>query len=534
MPVFEIERDGKTYEVEAPDMQSAVKGFSQFKPNANQSPQASQQSQSRPQPLVPSGRDKQLPPDLQREVNQDFERRIAKTGPIGRAIGGAGAAFAENASLGSSNHLEAAIKSLLPTGPSRFLDYGNNLEMVRQRNDIQKDAAPISKTVGGLIGAVGGAGRLMKEGVTAVGKTGKGLLGTTLGVGIDSAALAGTHAALDGRNPLEEAKQGGLLGAGANLVFRGAAPIAGALRRAPKSTTTEAIKDQASKAYAQSEGFGSTFSPAQLQGLTDDISKLVPQGGLGGVDRVSHPTIARALEKLQANSGKGATLSDLDKFRQTLSGSPLNKPDARLSSKARKALDKFTANTIPASTAQGTGQEANAALLNARALHRRGLKSSALDEVENRIKASSGFIGGKKDEAIRGALRSVINSKKQRRQFDGPEIDAMRKIVEGSKRGNLARKSAQTLNPFEGRQNIQISGLGYAFSPAVTGVLNSVGFGSRTAINRLTSRDYKELAAAIRNNTGQNMHQGQIEELLRNPETRAALSNSLGIMAGAN
>lgn len=187
----------------------------------------------------------------------------------------------------------------------------------------------------------------------------------------------------------------------------------------------------------------------QLQRQTDDIQSVAPlqKGSIGAITAQSHPSTVNALAKVESHRGPAA-FDELNEFRKNLAGNPLNKPDKRLTNQIRRKVDKFTASTIPASTKQGTGTQANEALKQANALFRRKEKSAALDEITAKIQNSKVYKSGRKSEAIESQLRSVLNSKKKRRQFSKAELARMREIVEGTKTKNLAGKVTR-FNPLE-------------------------------------------------------------------------------------
>ena len=160
------------------------------------------------QAIVPSKRKHKLPAHLQADANQHFQKAINKAGPIDRAIGSAISNLGHDFTLGADDHFSAAVGSLIPLGPERFGQYKNNLEIARQRRDIQTSKAPKSALVGRAAGLLGGGAALTKQGLTLASKAPKSVLTQAGAVGGDAAIGAGILAANEGRNPIKDIKAG--------------------------------------------------------------------------------------------------------------------------------------------------------------------------------------------------------------------------------------------------------------------------------------------------------------------------------------
>lgn len=484
----------------------------------------------RPQPITPNNRSRELPAQMQIEVNKMAEDVAGHTSPLGalsnNLIGGMG-----------GDYFNAAMNSLIPLGPARFGQFKDNLEMGRQINDTVAADHPIASGVGRVTGNVAGISKLGKLGLTATkavpaGLTGaKGLAATTAAVGVDGAGLMAADALISGEDVAAKAKQGGAISAAANVVLRGTGSAASnfVTRFRAKTPSTAQIQNSAKEAYKKAESYGAEFSPNQVQGLVDDIDAIVPRGGLGGVDAVSHPSAHRAVKKITEHpKNQGATLSELDAFRKNLTPSPLNKSDTRLTAKIRKRVDDFTAK-VPAKTAKGTPQEANAALLGARKLHRTAEQAKAIDALVKRLKGSSAWTKGKKDEAITNLLRSIVNSPKKSAQFNKQDIIDMRKIVDGTPVKNLARRATR-LNPLENQLALGAGGASLVTGTApIVGSLNVAGLASRLGVNTSSRRGLAQIVRQIKQRGGPDIKPSELEKALKDPETAAAIAKALGI-----
>ena len=181
------------------------------------------------QPLVDAGSRKArtLPPEMQAEINAQFQKDLDKHQGASRKVGAAIAGINDGFTLGAADHVAAAFDSVLPFGAARFGKYKDNLELARQRKDLIREKSKKTFTGGQIGGAIAGVGKLAAAGGTATravpqGLNGaKGLAATTGAVAADGAAIAGVESALNGRDALNAAKQGGLFGAGLNVATRG-------------------------------------------------------------------------------------------------------------------------------------------------------------------------------------------------------------------------------------------------------------------------------------------------------------------------
>ena len=126
--------------------------------------------------------------------------------------------FANSATLGLPDRLAAAAD------PTRtFKDIKDDKKNLR-------DQFPVSSTTADLGGAIFGIGKLNAAKALPSAHIGtKGLGRSTLAYGADGAAIAGTEALINGKNPLKATSQGGAIGAGANILTRGASRIASPL-----------------------------------------------------------------------------------------------------------------------------------------------------------------------------------------------------------------------------------------------------------------------------------------------------------------
>lgn len=215
----------------------------------NQAPQNPPQSQAGSavqggvQPLVDPGRRKArtLPPEMQAEINAQFQKDLDRNKGASRKIGAAIAGINDGFTLGGADHVAAAFDSVLPFGAARFGQYKDNLELARQRKDLIREKSGKTFTSGQIGGAVAGFGKVgaakalpsqvaaRSLGGTQVAakalpngvKGARGLAATTGAVALDGAAIAGAEAALNGRDVVQAAKQGGGIGAGLNVITRG-------------------------------------------------------------------------------------------------------------------------------------------------------------------------------------------------------------------------------------------------------------------------------------------------------------------------
>lgn len=234
MPIFEIQgADGQTYEIDAPDENSAVSAFqSQFQP-----------MQTTQTDSVPSWA----------QTIDSFGRGI---------VNGATFGFGDN--LGAGARWLGGQVGLQPE-----LTYDQALQEVKSQDQAVANAAPVSNVAGNVTGAVGMALRIPSLAGTVAGSaSGLGGVAARTGLaGVEGAGYGALTALGNDQDVSTGALLGGALGLGGNLLGEGTQSVANALR-GPEARAAEYVSRS-----------------AQMDGLTPQsgaarLSELGPEGVL--------------------------------------------------------------------------------------------------------------------------------------------------------------------------------------------------------------------------------------------------------------
>jgi len=432
-------------------------------------------------------------------VSAHQEQSTPMSHRIGAALGGG----LKGATLGASDHIEAGLSSLIPidrmvspdgSSDIRFGDYKGNLEQIRQRNQKQKEAAPLTYAGGQVGGSIAGVGKLTKVGAlpSAMIK-GRGLKASTAALGLDGAAIAGVDAVLNGRdNAGKEALSGGALGAGLNVVTRGAgSAIAPLLRgKKPPVPTTQDLLSSASSTRKQLKDLGAIYSPDQLKqlalGITDDIP-------VNGIDAVGGK-VGGVAKRIVKNTDRPASLEQLDKLRQRIDlPATASNTDKKLAGNLRRHIDDFMQGVDPSGT---TGAKVKSILDESRQYTRRGRGAERLENIITEARDNvGGTLGGrlKTQEDVRRQLKQLMKSK-DFNYYTKSEQDSIRQLVRGNGIDHVARLlgKAQPTGVVSGG----IGGAAIMSGPAGVAV-PVVGTGARQLADHRTRKGMQDLIRQV-------------------------------------
>ena len=389
-----------------------------------------------------------------------------QSAPLSHRIGAGLGGVLKGATLGASDHIEAGLSSLLPidrlvapdgSADIRFGQFKNNLEQVRQRNAKQKAAAPKTHLAGQIGGSVLGVGKLGAAGLLpSTAAKGKGLAATTAGAAADGVAIAGVDAFFNGKDVKKSAGQGGVIGAGLNVLTRGVGgPIANALFKGKKPTvpTTQELLENAGKTRKQIKDAGIEFSPDQLKQLSLGVTDDIP---LTGIDAVGG-RVGKIAKKIDKNSNQPATFEQLDNLRKQIDlPVTASNSDKRLAGILRSNIDDFVNSVNPAKGPKS--KDVKELIDTSRDFTRRGRTAEALENAVEAAKtrtAKSGT-GGNLDNNLRSEIDKVL--KKQGKFMTEAQRKQLEAISRGTKGQNLARLIGRGLSPNTGALNMFATG----------------------------------------------------------------------------
>ena len=248
--------------------------------------------------------------------------------------------------------------------------------------------------------------------------------------------------------------------------------------------TIQQIKSRASDIYTELDNMGVRVKPETYDGFATSIaSKLEKEG----IDPDLHPKSSAVLRRLQSEMGASKSLSELDTLRkvaQDAAGS-IDPSDRRLGSIIINELDNGM---------DSLGDTIGGQYKNARQLWSRARKSEQIASmIERAGNAASGLENGLRVEA-----RKILGSEKKRRGYSKDEIDALRKIAQGTTMGNIAKflgKFGISENQATSMLGASIgagggAAIGSAFGPAGAGIgaitLPLVGQIAKKTASRIT------------------------------------------------
>lgn len=519
MGVFQFETDdGRAFEVEAPDAQSA---YSAFQQGSSPSPASGLKDQARLGDSSPAeNRVDQgfavagaMPPrpELQSALGQASQAR--QTGGA-RGQGG----FMETADAGLRGAADALtfgtadeITAGLGTGFGLLGDYGKELQRQRSIDAYDAEHSPWARIGGQMAGSVaGGLGAVSAApgaARVALGMGGKTLPGKIAQSAVSGGLLSAAHGFGSGEGGVE-----GRLGQGASeglwgLGLGGAAPIVGAavgqvagriMNKAPAAApTTEALKAESSRSYKLAKSAGLVVSPQSYDRAVNDIAQTMADEGL---DPSLHSKATAAMGRLMQARGTPMQLQDLDTLRQIIgdAAGSIEPGERRVASIMKEKLDDYVMNLGQADIIAGDPKLAASALGKGRELWRRAKKAELIDtatEKAERGAASTGS-GGNIDNATRQKIRQLLDNPKTSRQFSADEKQALELVIRGGRMQNLLRLAGK-LSP-QGNGLMAALGLGATVANPVMAAAPVAGIVAKNAAEFITARNLKRAEDLIR------------------------------------
>lgn len=247
------------------------------------------------------------------------------------------------------------------------------------------------------------------------------------------------------------------------------------------------LKDTSRSVFKEIDNLNASLQPKAYRGLVNKLQ--VSARGLG-VDPDVTPLASKALDKFINKLGESPTLTEVDNLRTIASNvaGSANKREAAIGTALINALDE-TLDKFGSTAFRGNVEDIGKRYKLARDLWGRARRSELLEEAFTKARLQgSGFENG-----VVIQFRSILNNKRTRRFFKPDEIQAMRKVVTGDKKQNLAKLIGR-LGFSEGRATNIIGGaLGVTAGATVGGPIGAVavpliGQVSRKLAQRMTVR----------------------------------------------
>ncbi len=417
--------DGKVYEVDAPDMQSAAQAVQSFS----------------------GGGEKGFGQKVKEFfVGDDDPLTQNASDKIGTFLNKAGEAMTFGL---IGDEADAALAGLIPGG----MNYEERLAHNRQQEEIFEKDHPVASLAAEVGGGVAGA--MLPLGT--IGTLGKGAsLGARMAAsGAAGAGMGATYGFMEGEGLDDRlsglktgAKYGGavgaatpMLGAGIQRVVDGHVAkkaIRGAVKNAP---STEALRTQGNAAYQAIDDAGVQINPRSFErarlGITDRLRKNTGFDELPGPGSLT-PNSARvsqimgeASERMSKEPTAALPFKSLDQMRRqagAAAGNVANKTDQRAGMEIIEGLDDFVRQMGPDDVVAGDVRALQEAIPKARDLWARMSRSQMIDDA---IEAGENYVSGG-SSGIRNQFARILRNPKLSRGFSEVELQAMRRVVNGS------------------------------------------------------------------------------------------------------
>lgn len=437
MAKFEIQGpDGKTYEVEAPDIDTALSVIQSVSGSSGGSSEAAPAPE--PRGVMGTIRDNLLGDN---DPNtQNFGERVGST------LNKAGEAMTFGL---IGDEASAAVAGAIPGG----MNYDERLDFERQQEAVLERDNPglaLGAEIGGALtgallpggaalGAARGASLPARIGAsTALGAAGGGTYGFAEGEGLD--------------DRLSGAQTGAAFGAGAGAI----APVIGAgvqkvannraARRAIRSATqnaptTEQLRATGNAAYQAVDDAGVQIRPESFnrarQQIIDNLRGTTGFDELPGPGSLT-PNSARVVqimgeagEQVSQDPTAALPFRSLDQMRRqagTAAGNIANKGDQQSGMSIIEGLDDFVNRLGPDDVVAGDAQALQSAIPKARETWGRMSRSQLLDDA---MQQEGNYVSGG-SSAIRNQFARILRNDKLNRGFSEAEKAAMRRVVQGT------------------------------------------------------------------------------------------------------
>lgn len=496
MAKFQIDANGKKYEIEAPDQASALKaleGFAASTPPAT--PASGGNAYDAFMAEAQAIHDKTVKP-LEGNPLTDFSRAATAGALQGMTFG-----FADEATAG----VETPFRVIGDLATGRGFDPGRAYEeaLTGARDYLEEEQArnPVGGMAGDVLGSLITGGTLAKGGLTLM--NGAQSLPGLVGRGaIEGAAYGGLSGA--GRSEAEDltgrladagtgAAWGGVLGGGTSGLV---GALAGKAAKAAVPTVDD-LKAEAGALYAKAENSGVTFPKAEVKTVADDISALAITEG---IDPTLHPRATAALKRLMEAADTGMTVQNAQTMRRILAAAskdPMNPDEARIVGKMLEKFDDMVAAKSPE-------------LAEARAIYHQAKKGELIEQAIELARIRAGQYGnGGMENALRTEFRALARKieKGQLKGLSAEEVSAINKVAEGGPVENILRwvgKAAPTGVVSAGLSTgvpfaVGNAAGGPALGAMLAGGTMGAGIAGKTAAGAMTTANALKAALLARN-----------------------------------
>lgn len=456
MPTFEIQAGDKTFQVDAPDQNTALAALQKM-------PAAAPEQRSAVGDFFKS---------MPRGVVSGFTNALSNLG--------------QTAALDAQySGVESASPEQMPTGAQGL--------------------AEVEKAVGPLPQPQGAAGRIG----AAIGE-GLGNPASYMGPGSLPLKVAGAVLSSGGSEAAAEAAK-----ATGNGKYEGSARIAGALAggmaagklATPSSRsaipTIEELENSAARGYDTARKMGLEVKPSAVARTATDLQTELNKDG---INAILAPKTFSILSDLQSppKGAVAATVSDFETARRALgnAGKDFTNPTERLAaSRAISHIDDYLANIPQSDVMAGDAAKVAAVLSDARGNYAAAKRASEVGDALTNAQFTAGAAKSGQNIAnrTRQTLRPILTSEKKGRGFNEDELAQVERVVMGTTVGNSARKVANLLGAGGGLGNLAGIYTGATFGgPAGAVAAPAIGTAAKTIHNASVARQARILDEMLR------------------------------------
>lgn len=292
-----------------------------------------------------------------------------------------------------------------------------------------------------------------------------------------------------------------MLGGIAPRGFTARGPIPRPAPQAP-APSVEELHEAASQAYRNARGLGVEIRRQPVARLADDIFSDLHNDGFRARNV---PKTWDAIDELRSPAGQHATIDDLESVRKALNkaaSNPMEGAEREAARRAISSLDDYLAGLDPAHVAVNPQFASRVAeeMQNARGNWGAMRRAETIENKEELAidRAASTGSGANVNNAMRQKIREILASPKQRRGFSDEEIAQMRRVVRGTRTGNIARLIGKLAPTGVVSALPSVAAAGAAgFSPLAAAV-PAVGFAGKIVGDASTARQLAQLNRMIR------------------------------------
>lgn len=470
MAIFEIETGGKTYEVDAPDQQSALRALKSLGKG-----------------------DKGQQSSFGMGTTEDVLRSTATGAGEGvtQSVGLLGDVQSAADSFGTWVGDQLGLPRLTPEQQAGFTGAGARAPTTaaiesattfdQHKHIPQTTAGKFARTAASFAVPAGVAGKGVKAALK---------FGVIPGLVSEGAGQATEGSALE---PF--ARVGGaMLGAG----------VAGGLMKAKKAAipTVGDLEAQSRALYDSAKQRGVLVSHNVFDNAINNITRKAQSFP---IDEQLTPGAFRALQRLNEMRGTSVDLEDLDNLRKIIgmaAGSNV-KADRAAAMQMMDEFDNFMNGLKPADVLAGDPQAAMSDILKARSLWSRKAKAETIEQIFERARNAVGanYTAAGMQTAIRQQFRTIANNPKELRRFTQAEQATIKEIVRGTTGENLLR----LIGKFAPRGAVSGGILGAATwaNPGLGATMFLAGEGAKAASTRMGMRNVNRLDEMVRSGTPQ-------------------------------